>query len=157
MGHRAASREARQQARVRRVRPGDRPLRPRRCPAQRRGGVHSNTACALAALQGLGVYGVDARALGAAGHRPLGPCLLLVGWRCEPHPHSRADEDDLPSPFARLGTFRKDAINTDTGVFPEDLRNRLVDAILDQDPFGLRDARVETAMRTVPHHAFLPE
>ncbi|WP_327729529.1 methyltransferase, FxLD system [Streptomyces sp. NBC_00487] len=48
-------------------------------------------------------------------------------------------------------------MNTDTGASPEDLRNRLVDAILKQDPSGLRDARVETAMRTVPRHAFLPD
>ncbi|WEH16333.1 methyltransferase, FxLD system [Streptomyces sp. VNUA24] len=48
-------------------------------------------------------------------------------------------------------------MNTDTGASPEDLRNRLVDAILKQDPSGLRDARVETAMRTVPRHGFLPD
>ncbi|MEU9228331.1 methyltransferase, FxLD system [Streptomyces massasporeus] len=48
-------------------------------------------------------------------------------------------------------------MNTNTGASPEDLRNRLVDAILKQDPSGLRDARVETAMRTVPRHAFLPD
>ncbi|MFE1050455.1 methyltransferase, FxLD system [Streptomyces olivaceus] len=48
-------------------------------------------------------------------------------------------------------------MNTNTGATPEDLRNRLVDAILKQDPSGLRDTRVETAMRTVPRHAFLPD
>ena len=39
MGRRAAPRGAQQQARVRHVHPGDRPLRPRRRPAQCRGGV----------------------------------------------------------------------------------------------------------------------
>ncbi|MFE3659687.1 methyltransferase, FxLD system [Streptomyces sp. NPDC059165] len=48
-------------------------------------------------------------------------------------------------------------MNTNTGASPEDLRNRLVDAILKQDPSGLRDTRVETAMRTVPRHVFLPD
>ncbi|MER7932086.1 MULTISPECIES: methyltransferase, FxLD system [unclassified Streptomyces] len=46
-------------------------------------------------------------------------------------------------------------MNTTTGASPEDLRNRLVDAILQQDVSGPRDARVETAMRAVPRHAFL--
>ncbi|MFF5146724.1 methyltransferase, FxLD system [Streptomyces sp. NPDC013157] len=63
----------------------------------------------------------------------------------------------MPLPYARPGTFRKDATNTTTGASPEDLRNRLVDAILQQDVSGPRDARVETAMRTVPRHAFLPD
>ncbi|MEU9343622.1 methyltransferase domain-containing protein [Streptomyces sp. NPDC048278] len=48
-------------------------------------------------------------------------------------------------------------MNTTTGASPEDLRNRLVDAILQQDVSGPRDARVETAMRAVPRHAFLPD
>ncbi|MEW2300041.1 methyltransferase, FxLD system [Streptomyces sp. NPDC006655] len=48
-------------------------------------------------------------------------------------------------------------MNNTTGASPEDLRNRLVDAILKQEVSGLRDARVETAMRTVPRHAFLPD
>ncbi|MET9085533.1 methyltransferase, FxLD system [Streptomyces sp. NPDC004237] len=48
-------------------------------------------------------------------------------------------------------------MNNTTGASPEDLRNRLVDAILKQEVSGLRDARVETAMRAVPRHAFLPE
>ncbi|MFJ4552036.1 methyltransferase, FxLD system [Streptomyces sp. NPDC088817] len=48
-------------------------------------------------------------------------------------------------------------MNNTTGASPEDLRNRLVDAILKQEVSGLRDARVETAMRVVPRHAFLPD
>ncbi|WP_405506724.1 methyltransferase, FxLD system [Streptomyces purpurascens] len=48
-------------------------------------------------------------------------------------------------------------MNTTTGASPEDLRNRLVDAILEEDLSGLHDARVETAMRTVARHAFLPD
>ncbi|MGW6009195.1 methyltransferase, FxLD system [Streptomyces sp. NPDC055210] len=48
-------------------------------------------------------------------------------------------------------------MNTIPGTAPEDLRNRLVDAILQEDVSGLRDAGVETAMRTVPRHAFLPD
>lgn len=48
-------------------------------------------------------------------------------------------------------------MNNSTGASPEDLRNRLVDAILKEDVSGLRDTRVETAMRTVPRHSFLPD
>ena len=48
-------------------------------------------------------------------------------------------------------------MNITTGASPEDLRNRLVDAILKEDLSGLRDARVEGTMRTVPRHAFLPD
>ncbi|RRR68447.1 methyltransferase domain-containing protein, partial [Streptomyces sp. RP5T] len=48
-------------------------------------------------------------------------------------------------------------MNTPTGACPEDLRNRLVDAILKEDLSGLRDSRAETAMRTVARHAFLPD
>ncbi|WP_328937432.1 methyltransferase, FxLD system [Streptomyces tauricus] len=48
-------------------------------------------------------------------------------------------------------------MNTIPGTAPEDLRNRLVDAILQEDVSGLRDAGVETAMRTVARHAFLPD
>ncbi|MFE1032488.1 methyltransferase, FxLD system [Streptomyces sp. NPDC058807] len=48
-------------------------------------------------------------------------------------------------------------MNTTTGASPEDLRNRLVDAIVKEDTIGVRDARVDTAMRTVPRHTFLPD
>lgn len=48
-------------------------------------------------------------------------------------------------------------MKTTTGAAPEELRNRLVDDLLKEDLYGLHDARVEAAMRTVPRHAFLPD
>lgn len=48
-------------------------------------------------------------------------------------------------------------MKTTTDASPEELRSRLVDGITTEDIYGLRDARVEAAVGTVPGRAFLPD